>query len=97
MGNRHEGIFRMTLDNNKKIRSISYLLLIPIQFFLDILVLLLAGYVDTKIIPNGEGLGHPFPVITMLVGILFGVITIIIIVISIILTIRGFIRKRRQL
>ena len=75
--------------NNQRIKKkpspVLWLLLIPAQLVLDVILFWLAVFVDTAILPDPNALGHPAPALTLISVIVLPVITIIVGIIAIIL------------
>lgn len=79
-------------------RAFLWLLLIPGQFLLDILFMLVAVYADSKLFANPapDAVGHPFPAITLLAFLALLFITAIIVLLSILLTITTYLHRKKQ-
>ena len=73
-----------------------WLLLIPAQIVINIILISLAAYGDTAM-ANPEALGHPAPALSILAFIMAVIITAAVIILSIILvTVRFSILKKRR-
>ena len=78
----------------KKTHPVLWLLLIPAQLIIDILLIAGASWLDLKI--NGsDASGHGFPVIAVIAFLVLGVITAVVIILSIILMIKGIRAKKK--
>lgn len=79
-------------------RAFLWLLLIPGQFLLDILLMLLALYADSRLFANPapDAVGHPFPAVTLLAFLALLFITAIIVLLSILLTIITYLHRKNQ-
>ena len=51
---------------------------------IDVIVVIGAMVVDSKIFPNEPGQGHPFPAVTMAALIVMGAVTVIVIIVALI-------------
>ena len=72
-----------------------YLLMIPGVLILDVILYLLAAWIDASHLPSGSGMGHPVAIATILVTIIIAILTTVVVVLSIVLTITRFVRKKR--
>lgn len=78
-------------------RPLLYLLLIPGAILLDIIIFIIAVFVDINLYPEETYTeGHPLPAFVIIAFILMVVILICAIVLAIILTVKGFAKNRKE-
>ena len=73
-------------------KSLLFLLMIPLQLGLGALFIKFGVFLDTNVLFSNaaSSQGHPLPVLTLLFGIIAGIVTLIVIIVSLILTIVSF-------
>ena len=81
-------------DKDKTIHPARWLLLIPLQLVLDVVIITLSAYADSKLFADAaNNPGHPAPAFTMIGFMLVLVITAAVVLIAIIMFIVSLIRK----
>ena len=75
----------------------TYLLLIPLQLLLDVIITIGVMVMEVSAYtPKPDQMGHPFPAISFMVVMVLGIITTIVALISVVLTVRYSLRKKKQ-
>ena len=71
-----------------------WLLMIPLQIAMDIVLFNVAIAIDSYIIPNPNALGHPVPALTLMAFVTLPVITLVVIIIALILSLIAWFRTK---
>ena len=71
------------------------LLLIPLQLVLDVVLVLIGAYLDTRIV-NPEAVGHPAPALVLLFTVIAVVMTVAVSLYAVVRTVALCIRRRKQ-
>ena len=76
------------------IRAFLWLLIIPAQLVMDVILIALGAYIDSRIFDNPGVQGHGMPVFTVIMPIIALLFTIIAVIVSIVLVIISYRRRK---
>ena len=82
--------------NNKHKSILKSLIPIPIVLIFDVVVFAVCTFIDTHMLPNLEGGGHPAPAMTLIAIIMLTIITAIVEISAIVSAILTVIRSRQS-
>lgn len=81
-------------NKDKTIHPARWLLLIPLQLILDVVIITLCAYLDSNLFADAaQAQGHPAPAFTMIGFILVFVLSVAAVLVAIIMFIASLIRK----
>ena len=78
-------------------RAFLWLLMIPAQLVLDMLLIAAGAGIDSRIFGSDEAVGHGMPIFTVLMPILAIVLTVIVVILSIVLTIVRYSKLKKEI
>lgn len=73
----------------KKRHPLANLLMIPAALVIDIFLVLLGTILDDRLFAGSEGLGHPFPVFTLIFSGIACIFSVVMLIISVVHTVKG--------
>ena len=82
-------------EPKKPAAALLWLLLIPAQLVIDLVLTTLGAYADTAAADTANNLGHPAPGLIFLAIVMAGLFTVIISVFAVIMTIARFVKLNR--
>ena len=95
-GDQNKGKKRKKDMNQKQKNPYRALLAIPIAALWNIILFWLAVFVDTKVLPNPEALGHPVPIFTGFCILGLPVIDLVIVLVVVFITIVRVTKLKRN-